>query len=300
MKRILISGATGFVGKHLCRVLANDHEIWGLTRRLPDPSTGNADLHWLEHDLTSPQWPVAMPRRFDAIVHLAQSDAYQEFPSGAADMFDVNTFGTMRLLDLASRTGVETFLHVSTGGIYGRGSRAFKETDGFHPSDHLRHYLTTKYAAELLVTNFSKLFSTVILRPFFIYGAGQEAARLIPRLVARIAKGDPVSLQGENGIRINPVHVSDMVDATIKALDRRHALVANITGPEVWSLRDIAVAIGRQLGREPVFEVTPFHVQADCVGDLTVMTRELGVPKVSFLDAIREVCREHAAGSARR
>lgn len=300
VRKLLISGGTGFVGKHLCRVLVNDYEVWGLTRRLPDTTNGHAGVHWLVHDLTSAQWPTAMPSRLDAIVHLAQSDAYQEFPGGAADMFNVNTFGTMRLLDLARRTDVETFVHVSTGGIYGSGLHPFKETDGFHPSDRLRHYLTTKYAAELMVTNFSALFTTVILRPFFIYGTGQATGKLIPRLITRVDRGDPITLHGEEGIRINPIHVSDTVAAITGALDLRQALVANIAGPEVWCLRDMVLTIGRELGRTPVFEVDAINAPLHCVADLAVMTLKLGAPKVRFAEALREICREYAAGPSRR
>lgn len=292
VRRILVTGVTGFVGWHLCRALVESNEVWGLARREPNAIERHPNLRWIVHDLSSATWPSAMPERLDVIVHLAQSQHYREFPDRALDMFRVNCLGTERLLDLAYRTGVSTFVYTSTGGIYGTGPHAFKETDEFRPSGPLRHYFTTKYTAELLLADYALLFKPIILRPFFVYGVGQDPKMLIPRLVARIAVGEAVTLYGESGIRINPVHVSDMVVAIVRALERRDSLMTNLAGPEVWSLRDIAVAIGNEVGRPPIFTVIPTDSPPHLVADISLMTRELGAPKVRFAEVVSEVCRE--------
>lgn len=235
-----------------------------------------------------------MPERLDVIVHLAQSEHYRDFPDRALDMFRVNCTGTQRLLDLAARTGVSTVVYLSTGGIYGTGPEPFKETDEFRPSGPLQHYFTTKYTAELLMADYAKLVLPIIFRPFFIYGAGQDGKMLIPRLVSRIASGETVTLHGETGIRINPLHVSDMVAAINRALEHPRPIVANVAGPEVWALRDIAIAIGKEVGREPVFTTVPADSPPHLVGDISLMSRELGAPKVRFAHVVGDLCRDVA------
>lgn len=293
MRRVLVTGATGLVGQVLCRALVASHEVWGLTRRaLPQPES-QGPICWVQHDLRSSEWPPDMPREVEAIVHLAQSPGFRDFPASAVSLFEVNCLGVQGLLDYARRAGARVFVYVSSGGIYGNGPEPFKETDPFRPTGDLRHYFTTKYVGELLLANYAALFTPVILRPFFIYGAGQHPAMLIPRLIARIATGQAVTLHGEQGIRINPLHVSDMVGAILQALDRNRPLVANVAGPDVVSMRDLACEIGRALNRPPVFQVLdPPDPPSHLVADVTLMARELGVPKVRFADAIAEICQK--------
>ncbi len=290
MAAVLVTGAAGFIGQHLVAALADRHDVYGLGRGARPEATPPA-VQWLLHDLTAPALPGAMPSRVDTVVHLAQSQQYRRFPVAVSDVFDVNLRATMLLLDWAQRTGAHRFVLLSTGGVSGTGERPLREDQPYVGAGPLAFYFATKYSAEILAHSFSSLLSDVILRPFFVYGPNQKPNMLMPRLIARITRGEPVSLQGAEGIHLNPVHVDDCVRAIEAsfALDGSH--VINVAGPEVLSLRNIAETIGGVLGRPPVFEYDEKARPGHMVADISRMRAVLAPPTIAFADGIRGLCR---------
>src|SRR5260221_6444068 len=136
--RILVTGASGFVGQHLLPRLAGEHEVIALVRRMPPVELPTAKT--IVADLTSPSLVARLPRDIDVIVHLAQ--AYKSFPDDAAEIFAVNAASTQRLADHARSCGVRRFVLASSGSIYSPGPRPLRESDpprpgGFHPATKL-------------------------------------------------------------------------------------------------------------------------------------------------------------------
>jgi UDP-glucose 4-epimerase len=285
--RILLTGATGFIGSHLAHRLKTRHEVFVLARR---PAADKLpEVRWIEQDMTAPLDYNRLPRPLDAIIHLAQSKFYKQFPEKAADIFEVNTQSTLRLLEYGRKVGVSRFIYSSSGGIYGVRDEGFMETDPVNPSNF---YLGSKYCAEVLIANYRQFFDTIIHRLFFVYGAEQSPTMLIPRLVNAVATGVPIELQGDDGIRINPVYISDAVDAIERSLALDGSHLINLGGPQVLSLRQIGEIIGKKLGREPVFKVHADQKPEYIIGDVTKMRALLGGPVVPFSDGVMEVCRE--------
>lgn len=288
--KILVTGGTGLIGRHLLPELRRDHEVWAIVPR--EPARLPDGVRPLLHDLAEPRLPPGLPSAIHAVVHLAQSPRFRDFPEEARHIFEVNVGSTARLLDWARAVGAERFLYASSGGIYGHGDTGFREDEVRPAGRPLGFYLASKQCGELLVENYAPYLRAAILRFFFAYGPGQRASMLIPRLVRAVAEGRPVTLQGEHGLRLNPVHVDDAVRAIVRALQLADSQKINIAGPETLTLREIAEAIGAGLGREPVFErdatATPGHL----VGDIERMTRLLGAPRIRFRDAIGALCRD--------
>lgn len=290
-ERLLVTGGTGLIGRHLLPVLARDYEVWAVVRTEPERLPGG--VRAVVHDLATPRLPAELPRAAHGVVHLAQSERFRDFPQEARDIFEVNVGSTARLLDWTRAVGAKRFVYASSGGIYGHGETGFRE-DEVRPSRPLGFYLASKQCAELLVESYTPHLQVAILRPFFAYGPGQRATMLIPRLVRAIAGGRPVTLQGEHGLRLNPVHVDDAVRAMERALHLPESHKINVAGPETLTLREIAEAIGQELGRTPVFERRP-GAPAHLVGDIERMTALLGAPRIRFRDAIGTLCREVVA-----
>jgi nucleoside-diphosphate-sugar epimerase len=221
-------------------------------------------------------------------VHLAQARRHREFPDQAADVFSVNVASTLALLDLARRAGAVRFIYASTGGVYGGDDRPFRESDP--PCQNLGFYPASKLAGELLVNSYRAYFKTTLCRFFFVYGRGQNESMLMPRLVRSVRSGDPITLQGDDGIRINPIHVTDAVNALARCLTLGggHEVI-NIAGGEVLTLRAIADEIGCIVGRVPVFsrvEQPPTHL----VADISKMKQSLGAPRVDLAEGLRQLC----------
>jgi UDP-glucose 4-epimerase len=288
-RRILVTGATGFLGSRLIARLTHDHEVWALTRHNP-PDDG-PHLYWLRQDLAVDVWDVALPSQIDAVVHLAQSPNFRNFPDSAREIYAVAAGATMRLLDWSVRAGARHFIVASTGGLYGSSDAAVRESDPVpEMRNQLGFYFAAKRASELLAGQYAGELNVIILRCFYVYGSGQAPQMLMPRLLANVRTGQPVLLQGEDGIRINPIHVDDAVMAVERSLRLGESRLFNIAGPEIASLRDIARLIGQQIGREPVFSVDATVPPNHLIADIRRMSAALGTPRIGVAAGIAELC----------
>ncbi|MGI8931711.1 MAG: NAD-dependent epimerase/dehydratase family protein [Sphingomicrobium sp.] len=288
MKRILIAGASGLLGRHLVPLLVDEVELH-VAGRAGEAAVG-IEFHAI--DLAGDFATDGLPERIDAIVYLAQSDHFRDFPERAGDMFAVNVAAPMRLLDYARRAGARRFVYASSGGVYGSGDTAVREDTSLPVRGDLGFYLTSKLCAELLAQNFTGLFDVALLRLFFAYGEGQKRRMLIPRLIDNVRTGTPVTLQGEDGIRINPIHAADAAHAVFAALDLEGSHTINIAGPEALSIRAMCEQIGRQVGRDPEFAMV--DPAGDLVADIDRMSRLLAPPTRRFADCLPALLRAGA------
>lgn len=277
--RILVTGASGFVGRSVVSRLAAAHEVIALGRT--PPPEGAKD--WVEHDLALPLDVSALPRTVDAVVHLAQSLRYREFPDGAADVFAINTETTFRLLEYARTAGSKRFLYASTGGIYAPSYERLVETD---PVDPLDFYLTSKFVAEVLIGNYRSFFHTIVFRFFFVYGPSQRRM-LVPTLLDLVRRGEPVTIQGDPGMKINPIYVEDAARAFEPALALDRSDLFNVAGDEVVSIRELVELMAQASGIAAQIVPAPASHSGDLVGDNTRMKSVLGVePQTPLSDGL--------------
>ncbi len=289
MKHILVTGATGLIGKYVCKSLSgSEHIVWGLGRS-DDAPADLPDIRWIQCDLAEHLATRIFPEKPDVIIHLAQSLRFRDFPDGARDVFKVNIQSTFELLEYGRRIGIKQFIFASTGGIYGFGEGVSKEDDNINFSGNYNMYLSSKYTSELLVKNYSSFFSPAILRFFFVYGRGQREDMFIPRLISNVKRGKPIMLEGEDGILINPVYVDDVVSVIERILDFEQPLTLNVGGNEVLSLRQIGDIIGSVVGEKPVFEHNDKKESKYLVGDITRLTGIFGAPETTFIDGIKKM-----------
>jgi nucleoside-diphosphate-sugar epimerase len=256
--KILVTGATGFVARHLVPALAERHQVVALGHDPGRIATGDG-VEPLALDLREPGLETHLPE-VDAIVHLAQANV--PFPEGAADLFAVNTASTVALLEHARRVGARRFVLASSASVYGFGDRPWSENDPTGASDF---YSATKLAAERFVAAYRGYVDTTIMRLVAPYGPGQRN-RMIPRLIASVREGRPIVLNASDRPRTNPIYVDDVTKVVEAALasDGHHLL--NVAGDDVASIRELGEAIGRALGVEPTFEQTD-TATADIVVD---------------------------------
>jgi nucleoside-diphosphate-sugar epimerase len=237
-------------------------------------------VRWVSQDLAGPL-SEELPDRIDAVIHLAQSRRYREFPDGAVDVYEVNTGATVRLLDYCRRAGGSTFTYASSGAVYASGPERVAESDEPRPGNL---YGASKLAGEQAVEHFSGLLNGHSLRFFFIYGPGQRNM-FIPGLLGRVGEGQDVTLAGPDGIRVNPVYVDDAADAVVATLDLSDSKTVNVAGPDVVSVRGIAEIAGRLLGRAPSFaEGDP---QADLMASTERQSAAVGMPEVGFEEGLK-------------
>ena len=274
---IVITGPTGLLGKQVIQFLCSSHDVHAMVRDKSRQVDSRVTKHVID---LSENWSAdCLPDQVDIVIHLAQSDRFRDFPDGATDVFKVNIESTARLLDYASRAGCRQFIYASSGGLYGNGSQPFDENSPIVPPGQLGYYLGSKLCGEVLSQSYASQMQIIILRFFFMYGLGQKRSMLIPRLIDNIKAGNPVTLESKEGLRINPVHVSDAASAVAAALMTEESATYNIAGPEVLSLKEIADVIAKQVRVRPVFEISKGKPN-DLVGENAAMCEKLVKPNV--------------------
>lgn len=286
MSGILVTGSNGLIGKALLQQLKGKRKVYAVQRQPPEHP--DKDIHYIQLDLTSAFDNSSLPGDVDTIIHLAQSENFRDFPNKADDIFSVNTISTLKLLDYGRERNIRKFIYASSGGIYGNSNKGFDEQEPIIPNKDLGFYLGTKLCSEIIVENYSNVFDTVILRFFFVYGKEQRKSMLIPRLVESIRSGNSITLQGEKGIIINPVHVKDAAAAVERSIELSGSHKINIGGSEQLSLREICECIGDKLKVKTNYtiqEQTPKHL----IGDISKMSALLGKPEIKFNEGINDL-----------
>ncbi len=285
-KIVIVTGANGLLGRELLGQLTGTCDIRALVHTIPaDPVPG---VQYSAVDFSS-DWDVGiLPAKASDIVHLAQSAHFRDVPARALEVFQVNITATARLLDYAWRTGVERFIFASSGGIYGNGTKPFQENSPISQPDSLGYYLGSKVSGEALASSYAKFMKVMILRFFFIYGQRQNRGMLVPRLADTIRAGKPVTIQGEKGLRLNPIHVVDAAKAVVASLHSESSAIYNVAGPEVLSLRALCEEMASQMGAGAHFQTVPGD-PFDVVGDIDLMRSQLHDPIIPPRVGIRDI-----------
>jgi UDP-glucose 4-epimerase len=281
--RLLVTGATGFVGRRLIEHLAGRHELYAVARR-PPPVALAESATWIEHDLRAFD-AEALPSRIDGVIHLAQSPHYRDFPDGAPDVFAVNVASTFGLLEYARQARARAFVLASTGGVYDYRRHPIREAD--EEPRPTTFYFRSKRCAELAAEAYAELFAVIVFRFFFVYGPGQTRM-LIPTLIDKVASGQEVVVDGDPGLRINPIHVDDAVRAFAPALEAGISSTINVAGTECVTITELVLSIAELLRRAPLLGNNEAQPPGDLVADIDRLGELLGVvPRISLRDGLR-------------
>ncbi len=261
-KRILVTGADGFIGSHLterliargCDVRAfvqyNSFGTWGWLDALPEPV--RRDLHVFAGDVRDPHGVRTAMTGCDVVLHLAALIAIPYSYHSPDTYVDTNIKGTLNVVQAARDLGIERVVHTSTSEVYG--TARFVPITEEHPLQGQSPYSASKIGADQIALSFHAAFGTPVsvLRPFNTYGPRQSARAVIPTVISQIAAG-------AREIRLGALHptrdftfVSDTARA-FEAMAECDAAVGRVvnagSGFEI-SIGDTARAIIELMGRE--------------------------------------------------
>lgn len=288
MTTAIVTGATGLLGGAVVNELVESGvEVHVLVRS--GGSNFGPDVTVHEVDLSQPMNTSAFPAEVDKIFHLSQSREFRDFPSSALSTFAVNTVSTAYLLDFARQKEIANFVFASTGGVYKPKDHGIIDEDSpLLAPGNSGFYAGTKLAAEALTGGYASLFVVATLRYFFIYGPGQDRSMLIPRLYDQVKNREAISIQGKNGLTINPVHVADASAATVSAGALRTSVSVNVAGPERISLREIIDLFGRDLS------LAASVIESDAASPSLISSTErmselLAAPRLRLRDSLADI-----------
>lgn len=278
--RILITGATGFVGGQLAKALMDRGDVVTLLVRSPEKASKlfpSARLVPGELGLLGPL-AAEYANGMDAVIHCAAHVA----PHGKWEDFErVNINGTKELVSAALAQGVTSFVNFSSPSVYVdyRDRLGIRESDPLPPRQ-VSMYGKSKVIADEIIAEFCKRGLNVCsLRPRGVIGAGDR--NILPRMIRAARSGYmPVVRGGEPLLDLTVI--DNLTDATLTALDRCRQLrgeVINISNGEPASVRSIARTLFEAEGRAVTFVSVPWPV-ARLVGRSLEMYYDLVHPGV--------------------
>ncbi len=243
MVRLLVTGATGGIGRTLVPLLASrgldvvaSGRDAGLGSALAGPRVCFVPADLVQGDL------AALVENARIVVHLAARSS----PWGApASFHSDNVVATSRLLDAAARAGVERFVHASTPAIFSERRHRLDLRSGSEPAARPANaYARTKLEAERIVTSERRM-ATIVLRPSAVLGPDDKA--ILPRLMRVLARGIlPVGNGGE--ALFHPTDVRDAAEAFAAAALGASTGAANVAGRAPVGIVEMAGALADRLG----------------------------------------------------
>jgi NAD dependent epimerase/dehydratase len=260
-RRVLVTGADGFIGSHLVERLVDD----GAEVRAFCLYNSQGSRGWLETapasvrtridfrlgDIRDARYVEEAVKGVEVVFHLAALIAIPYSYQAPQSFVDTNITGTVNVLEACRRAGVERLVHTSTSEVYGTpASLPIRET---HPFQAQSPYAATKVSADQIALSYHLSFGVpvTILRPFNTYGPRQSTRAVLPTILAQLLRGAEEIQLGRLDTRRDLTYVSDTADAFVRAALAKEALGKTVqlgTGRS-HSVKEMFEAACRVLGR---------------------------------------------------
>ncbi len=263
--KILISGAAGFLGSHLCdRFLSMGHEVIGMDNFITGSPenlahlSGHPSFSFIRHDVAN---FIFVPGKIDAVLHFASPASPNAaspfgFPNLPIQTMKAGALGTHNTLGVA-RAHNARYLLASTSEIYGDPlEHPQKETYWGHvdPIGLRSMYDEAKRFAEALTMSYHRYhhLNTSIVRIFNTYGPRMrlDDGRVIPNFIQQALKKEPLTIYGKGTQTRSFCYVDDLIDGIISLLLSEEHLPINIGNPHEISMEELAIILNRQLNND--------------------------------------------------
>ncbi len=258
-KKILVTGADGFIGSHLverlleegCDVKAfcyyNSFNSWGWLDTLPAEKLKNITI--FTGDVRDPNGVLTAMKGCDVVFHLAALIAIPFSYHSPYSYIDTNVKGTLNIVQAAKDLGVERVLVTSTSEVYG--TAQYIPIDEKHPRQPQSPYSASKIGADCIAESFYRSFNLplTIVRPFNTYGPRQSARAVIPTIIIQLLSGKEEIRLGDVTPTRDLLFVKDTVEGFV-AIAKTDALIGedcNIATQSEISVKDLAQELINQI-----------------------------------------------------
>jgi NAD dependent epimerase/dehydratase len=258
-KRVLITGADGFIGSHLterllkegCKVKAfvyyNSFNSWGWLDTLPTETLEQIEI--FSGDIRDTNGVRTAMKDVDVVFHLAALIAIPFSYHSPESYIDTNVKGTLNILQAAKDNDIERLLVTSTSEVYG--TAIYVPIDEQHKKQPQSPYSASKIGADSIADSFYRSFNlpVTIVRPFNTYGPRQSARAVIPTIISQLLSGKEELQLGDLEPTRDLLYVKDTVDGFIE-IAKSNSLIGeecNIATNSEISIRDLAQLLINQI-----------------------------------------------------
>lgn len=263
-KKVLVTGADGFIGSHLveslldlgCEVRAfvfyNSFNSWGWLDTFPSEKIELLDI--FPGDIRDPNGVFEAMKGCDVVFHLAALIAIPFSYHSPDSYVDTNIKGTLNILQAAKKLNIERVMLTSTSEVYG--TAQYAPIDEKHPLQGQSPYSATKIGADRLGESFFRSFETpvVIVRPFNTYGPRQSARAVIPTIITQLLMGVTELKLGDLSPTRDFNYVKDTAKGFIKIAECDDAIG-----------REINIATGKEYSVEQVANILIEAINPDAI-----------------------------------
>ncbi|ECQ5881862.1 4,6-dehydratase LegB [Campylobacter coli] len=256
--KILVTGADGFIGSHLCESLIqkgykvralsqyNSFNFWGHLEKSPYLK----DMEIVSGDLRDSFFCEKITQGMDAIFHLGALIAIPYSYEAPQSYVDTNVKGTLNMLEAAKKNKISHFIHTSTSEVYG--TARYVPIDENHPLQPQSPYSASKIAADMMALSYYNAFNlnVNIARPFNTYGPRQSARAIIPTIITQILSGAKELKLGDLSPTRDLNFVLDTCEGFISLLKLNHfGEVYNIGSETEYSMQEVLDLIQKILNQ---------------------------------------------------
>lgn len=295
-KKILVTGADGFIGAWLCnRLVKEKTQIIALTLKgsilHPLLEKIKKKVEIVEGDITDKKSiEAAFTQKIDCCIHLA---AIADTKNISDKIYKVNADGTKNVLEMCAKNKIRNFIFSSTIGVYGEvgNGQILDEKSNINPQND---YTKSKVNAERVILDFCKKngINAIILRKTNIFGPYDfVTSRIIPNTILRFYSGKNPEIRTNVCTIRNLLFVKDVIEAYVKSiefLEKNEGIkIINIVGEQSFTVKETLETIARKMNKS-------FSIKEKCGKTRTKYSNDsarkiLGwKPKYSFEDALKE------------
>lgn len=304
-KKVLVTGAGGFIGSHLTEHLEelgatvkafvryNSRNDWGLLELLPREKLDEIEV--IAGDLRDSDAIRQVVEDSEIVFHLGSIIAIPYSYIHPREVIETNVMGALNVLASARESGVEKVIHTSTSEVYG--TARYVPIDEKHPLQGQSPYSASKIGADMIAESFYRSYEVPVatIRPFNAFGPGQSARAVIATIISQALTREKVYLGSLHPTR-DYTYIDDVIEAFIKVAESPNSVgeVINIGSNFEISIGDVAKKVIAVMGKNVEIVTDPKRIRPEkseverlwC--DNTKAGKLLGwQPKVSFDEGLK-------------
>lgn len=273
--KILITGAAGFIGSHLCEKLLEDgNTVVGFDNFDPfyeraikennlKTSVLNESFKLIEGDIRDSESVKKLfdEHSFEVVVHLAAKAGVRPSIEDPTAYNKVNVLGTLNILEMMKKNDIKRLVFASSSSVYGNSTDVpYKET--MNVNNPISPYAATKIAGELLCYNYWHLYkiSATCLRFFTVYGPRQRPEMAIAKFVKKAYDGNLISIYGDGSSCRDFTYIEDIIQGVVVSTERDLGFeIINIGESETIDLNSLLELIKELTGCDLKTENLPMQ-----------------------------------------